>query len=163
MMKVSAVLVIVLGFIMVGRGLSLSGVGPAYAASPGTGNVAKIQGNVQVVTTDLAPGSYPPIIVQKGIPVKWNMRATADNLNGCNETLTIPKYNIEKKLQAGDNIIEFTPEEEGNLTYTCWMGMISSNIKVVSDLSGVSGKDIDQLNSSNQSGASGGGCCGAGS
>lgn len=51
MMKVSAVLVMVLGIVMLNRGLSLSGISvAAYASSGGAENVAKIEGNVQVVT-----------------------------------------------------------------------------------------------------------------
>jgi len=159
MMKVSAVLVMMLGVIMLNRGLSLSGINVAYAATGGAGNVAKIEGNVQVVTTNLDSGRYSPIIVQKGIPVKWNMKADAKSINGCNETLTIPKYNLQVKLVPGDNFIEFTPEEDGNIPYTCWMGMISSNIKVVPDITNVSSSDIAQSNDSSSSGVSGGGCC----
>ena len=163
MMKVSAVLVMILGVIMLNRGLSLSGVNVVYAASGGSasGNIAKIEGNVQTVTTRLESGKYAPIIVQKGIPVKWNMKADAKNINGCNETLTIPKYNIQTKLVPGDNIIEFTPDADGNISYTCWMGMISSNIKVVDDVSKVSSSDVAQAGSSIGAGAGGGGCCGA--
>jgi sulfite exporter TauE/SafE/copper chaperone CopZ len=163
MLKVSAILVMILGVVMVNRGLALSGVNVAFASSA-SGNVAKIEGNVQVVTTKLESGSYSPIIVQKGIPVKWTIRVEKSDLNGCNNPLTIPKYNIQKKLVPGDNIIEFTPKEEGNITYTCWMGMISSNIKVVSDITKVSDKDIQDSAGSSSSGAvSGGGCCAAGS
>ena len=163
MVKVSAILVMILGIIMLNRGLSLSGVNVAYAASggPSSGNISKIEGNVQTVTTSLESGKYAPIIVQKGIPVKWNMKADAKNINGCNETLTIPKYNIQTKLVPGDNIIEFTPDADGNIPYTCWMGMISSNIKVVDDISKVSGSDVAQAGGSSGAGAGGGGCCGA--
>jgi sulfite exporter TauE/SafE/copper chaperone CopZ/plastocyanin domain-containing protein len=162
MMKVSAMLVIILGVVMVNRGLSLSGVNIAFASS-GSGNVAKIEGNVQVVTTQIDSNSYSPIIVQKGIPVRWTIQVEESDLNGCNNPLIIPKYNIQKELVPGDNIIEFTPTEEGNIVYTCWMGMISSNIKVVSDISKVSEKDIQDAADSNSSRAFGGGCCAAGS
>jgi uncharacterized protein len=161
MMKVSAMLVMVLGIIMVNRGLSLSGISVAYASPGGAGNVAKIEGNVQTVTTKLESGRYIPFIVQKGIPVKWTIKATASDINGCNETVTIPKYGISQKLVPGDNLIKFTPEAEGSITYTCWMGMISSNIKVVSDITKVSSGDVAQSNNSSSSGlSSGGGCCG---
>jgi sulfite exporter TauE/SafE/copper chaperone CopZ len=166
MLKVSAVLVIVLGLTMVGRGLSLSGVSIA-AANPlsgsKAGNVAKIVGGVQEVTTTMESGRYQPFVVQKGIPVRWTIKARAEDLNGCNNPVTIPKYNIQKKLVPGDNVIEFTPSEEGNITYTCWMGMISSNIKVVSNLSKISEQDLQQADSSGNSSplSSGGSCCSA--
>lgn len=167
MLKVSAVLVIVLGLTMVSRGLSLSGVSLA-AASPlsggsGTGNVAQIQGGVQAVTTTMESGRYQPLIVQKGIPVRWTIKAKTEDLNGCNNPLTIPKYNIQKRLVPGDNLIEFTPDETGNIAYTCWMGMISSNIKVVPDLSKLSTQDLNQTDgNSNGQLSAGGSCCSAG-
>jgi plastocyanin domain-containing protein len=138
---------------MTNRGLALSGVNIPVASS-GSGSVAKIEGGVQVVTTSMESGRYSPVIVQKGIPVKWTIKVEKGDLNGCNNPVTIPQYNIQKKLVVGDNIIEFTPESEGNILYTCWMGMISSNIKVVPDLSKVSDKD---LQNSGNGGTLGGG------
>ena len=163
MMKVSAVLVMILGIIMLNRGLSLSGVNVVYAAAPASSSsIAKIEGNVQTVTTNLESGKYAPIAVQKGIPVKWNMKAAASNINGCNGTIIIPKYNIQKKLVPGDNIIEFTPDADGNIPYTCWMGMISSNIKVMDDITKATSSDVAQAGNSSKAGISGGGgCCGA--
>lgn len=164
MIKVSAVLVVFLGVIMLNRGLSLSGVSignVAYASASSTASVSKLENNVQVVTTKLESGRYTPFIVQKGIPVKWTVTASKNDLNGCNETIIIPKYNISKKLEPGDNVIEFTPTEEGNISYTCWMGMIRSNIKVVSDISKLSSSDVEQSAAAGNSGVVGG-CCGAG-
>lgn len=163
MLKVSAVLVIVLGLTMVNRGLSLSGVtiaAPNPVSGGGSGNVAQIQDGVQTVTTTIESGRYQPFVVQKGIPVRWIIKAKAEDLNGCNNPVTIPQYNIQEKLVPGDNVIEFTPDKEGTITYTCWMGMISSYIKVVPDLSKVTQQDLDKVSSdSNNSQFSGGGSC----
>lgn len=162
-LKISAVLVIFLGIIMLNRGFNMSGYNVlAATAAPKTSsqNVAKIEGNVQVITTTMNDGTYTPIIVQKGIPVKWTINASQEGLNGCNNPVTIPKYNIQKELVPGNNLIEFTPQSEGNITYTCWMGMVSSNIKVVNDLSKITGNDIEQNNAIvPQSGMS---CCSGG-
>lgn len=142
LLKFSAALVIILGLVMANRGLMLSGVSPIPGAGTRPGNassaernVARIEDDVQVVTTKLESGRYTPITVQKGIPLRWIIKADKSDLNGCNNPLTIPQYDIEVRLKAGENIIEFTPETEGNIVYTCWMGMISSNIKVVPDIS----------------------------
>ncbi len=132
MLRTSAVLVIVLGMIMFNRGLGLSGIS-AFAA--GTSSIASVKGDIQVVTTSLESGRYTPITVQKGVPVKWTIQVDSDDLNGCNNPVTIPKYNLEKELRPGDNIIEFTPDKTGNIVYTCWMGMIRSTITVVDDIS----------------------------
>jgi plastocyanin domain-containing protein len=154
---------------MLNRGLVLSGLNTniVLGASPQASGIAKVEGNVQVIETKLNSGRYSPIIVQKGIPVKWTISASQSDLNGCNEKINIPEYGIEnKQLVSGDNIIEFTPDKSGNYIYTCWMGMISSNIKVVDDISAVSSSDIAAAeNSGSQApvGGLGGSCCTVGS
>lgn len=164
MLKISALLVMLLGVIMVTRGLSLSGVSIAFA-SPSvekvseTGAVAKLSDGVQTVAIDLESNYYAPIVVQKGIPVRFNIRAAEDMINGCNNAIIISKYGIEKRLEPGDNIIEFTPSEEGVISYSCWMGMLRSNILVVDDISQVTGEDFEKA----EEGVKGGGlvppCC----
>lgn len=149
MMKVSAVLVIVLGVIMANRGMALSGFSlPSMPFSVNSGaqgsSVATIQGDIQIVTTKLSPGRYEPITVQKGIPVKWIIQAQKGDINGCNNEIVIPKLNKKKKFEAGDNIIEFTPTEAGTFAYSCWMGMIRSEITVVDDINEI---DTDAIKS----------------
>ena len=161
MLKVSAVLVIVLGLTMVSRGLSLSGISVAAPLSGNSGSVAKIEGQVQVVTTKLESGRYYPIVVQKEKPVRWIIQARPEDLNGCNNPLTIPSLGITKELKSGENVIEFTPDQEGKITYTCWMGMISSYIKVVPDLNEVSETELNKIKKEIEiyQPAGGGGCC----
>lgn len=139
MLRFSAVLVVLLGAVMMQRGFSLGGVpalaltgsGPSVEAALPQGAVATVEDGVQVITGELERGAYPEIVVQKGIPVRFNLHAEAKNLNGCNNAIVIPEFNIEKSLEPGDNIVEFTPQETGTYGYTCWMGMISSKITVV--------------------------------
>jgi sulfite exporter TauE/SafE/copper chaperone CopZ len=157
MFKASGVLVIVLGLILVNRGLSLFGK-PSLIGNSSV-RVAQIAGNEQVVRMEVGPNSYEPITVQKGIPVKWIVHADEKNLNGCNGTIVVPKYNIEKKLIAGDNIIEFTPQEDGTIGYSCWMGMIKSSIQVVPDITKIFDKKEGQISGNNISGRA---CCGGG-
>lgn len=151
MIKASMVLIIVLGLVMVNRGLNLSGSSISLAstsldlsaqAAEQPANLAKISGDVQVVTTNMSSGQYTPFIVQKGIPLQWTIQASAEDLNGCNNPLTIPSLNRQIQLVPGDNLITFTPEAEGEIVYTCWMGMISSKISVVSDIGQLSAEDL---------------------
>ena len=142
MMKVSAMLVIVLGVVMTNRGLALSGFSlpfAAFGANSGTQSTgaATIQDGVQIITTKLSSGRYEPITVQKGIPVKWIIQAQKGDINGCNNEIIIPKLDKSKKLKAGDNVIEFTPTQTGTFAYSCWMGMIRSKITVVDDISNI--------------------------
>jgi Uncharacterized conserved protein len=159
MMTVSAVLVIVLGLFMFNYGTSLSGITlPGTLSSTSatkTASAAKIEDGVQIVTTGLSSGRYEPIIVQKGVPVKWVIQAKNGDINGCNNTIIIPKLNIQKRLEPGDNVIEFTPSESGNIGFSCWMGMIRSSITVVDDLNKIDPNSIPNLGNQQSSG----GCC----
>lgn len=137
MMKVSAMLVIVLGLVMSNRGLSLAGINLADKILSPVGinleesepsSQAMMVDDYQTVTTILDSGSYKPITVYAGIPLKWTIVAERGSLNGCNNEIVIPEYGYQKKLELGDNLIEFTPKNTGTITYTCWMGMIRSKI-----------------------------------
>jgi len=94
-MKISAALVMVLGVIMLNRGLSLSGIAVPNS-SVSASNISVIEDNIQTITTRMESGRYTPITVQKGVPVRWTIIAEEDDLNGCNNPVTIPKYNIQK-------------------------------------------------------------------
>lgn len=140
-LTVSALLVVVLGVSMTSRGLSLAGISIIPARSASTiesldeyGSVAILESGFQRVEIDLYPGYYEPIVVQKGIPVRFNIRASSETLNGCNDAVQIPAFGIQKPLNPGDNWIEFVPEQSGVVPYSCWMGMIRSKILVVDSL-----------------------------
>lgn len=160
MVKACAILVVFLGVITLGRAAALAGIALPEIPIRGTGLTqlsasisgrqaadrpenrsagglvrATLQDGVQTVLTDFgSSGYYLPFVVQMGVPVKWTIRVTADGLNGCNNPITIPSYGIRKTLVPGDNLIEFAPNNEGVISYTCWMGMISSRITVVRNL-----------------------------
>ena len=146
LMTVSAVLVVVLGMFMFSNGVSVSGLGfpslpMANQIQADSAGVAKVEDGVQIVTTGLSSGRYEPIVVQKGIPVKWVIQAENGDINGCNNSIIVPKLGLRKKLAEGDNVIEFTPEESGVIPYSCWMGMIRSKITVVDDIAATDGSD----------------------
>ncbi len=168
MLRVSGVLVIVLGVVMFTRGMSLFGVAmPGVSLGGGSVAVAALEDGRQVVTTPLDSGRYYPFIVQKGVPVRWIITAEPEDLNGCNNPITVPRYGIRKELFPGENVIEFTPDETGTITYTCWMGMISSSIRVVPDLTRLTAADLKPGQPSGGRGdlssafpdGGGGGCC----
>lgn len=131
MMSICAVLVVVLGIGMLSNGLALSGVALPFQNSSGQSMTAQIKGGIQTIITPLDFGTYPQITVKKGIPVKWIIQAEKGKINGCNNELIIPKYGLEIELHEGENVIEFTPTEAGQIGYSCWMGMIRSSITVV--------------------------------
>jgi sulfite exporter TauE/SafE/copper chaperone CopZ len=132
-MAVAAAVIMVMGLVMLGNGVSLTGT-PLPAFLGGTGPLVEAtlseSGDVQTVAFDLQSRSYAAIKVKHGVPVVWTIRATVDTLSGCNETLSVKKFDITRQLVAGDNVIEFTPDTPGTYGYSCWMGMIKSTIVV---------------------------------
>ncbi len=160
MLKVSAALVILLGFVMMSRGFALNGTGISYGQVDGW-SVAELNGDVQNIVTPLDESEYPAIIVQKGVPVRWVIDAEATSLNGCNNRINLNKFGQpEIPLYTGENVIEFTPTESGSFFYSCWMGMISGQIKVVDDLNALDTSFVENEKTIQLPGASStGGCC----
>jgi len=135
--KIGALVLSVLGILLVGKWVMFPSAQAGdliFGKAQGASSIAVIKNDIQEITIELKSRAYEPIVVQKGIPVKFNIKATEESINGCNGTVVIPAYGIERTLVPGDNVIEFTPEEEGTIAYTCWMGMIGSTIQVVADL-----------------------------
>ena len=127
---VSACIIFILGIGILNHGINLSGVQINFSGNSYE-NMAEITDNYQIIKTTIDYGSYEPITVKKGIKVKWVINVAKEKLNGCNNEIIIPKYDIDIKLKEGENVIEFTPNKTGTFTYTCWMGMITSTIKVI--------------------------------
>jgi len=67
---------------------------------------------------------------------------------------------VKQKLVVGENVITFTPTKAGTFGYSCWMGMIRSNITVVDDVktSGVTQGTQNSTNVDNTGIPKG--CCG---
>lgn len=145
MRTASALIVFIMGFNMLAQGLALTGVSLVpTAASAQPDDIALVAGNVQTVHSELDYGRYPAITVQAGVPVEWTLTVPQEKLNGCNNEIVIPAYNLRVRLSAGDNLISFTPESVGTIVYSCWMGMIRSTITVVDDISAASNAPISE-------------------
>lgn len=134
-MTAGAVLVVVLGLTMFSNGWSLSGLSSFAFAKTSEASASSadtvVKDGVQLINSTLSSGRYPAITVQAGTPVKWTIDAPKGSINGCNNRIFIPEYNIEYQFKSGENIIEFTPEKSGRFLYSCWMGMIRGSITVV--------------------------------
>lgn len=131
MLTISSIVIFILSLSMIGNGFALSGINIYNSTSNEYENLAEIVDDRQVVYTNLDYASFGNITVKKDIPVKWTIYVEKEKLNGCNNEILIPEFNIDVKLNEGENVIEFTPNEEGSFIYSCWMGMIKNTIQVI--------------------------------
>ncbi|MEN4099224.1 MAG: sulfite exporter TauE/SafE family protein, partial [Anaerolineaceae bacterium] len=140
-LRASGVVVVILGSIMLNRGLAVAGAGfdfntlmarVSLALSP-TEVVAEPGAAEQTITMDVVSGRFVPnrFTLRKGVPVKWMINGK--ELNECNRVIVVPQYGLEIELHEGTQVIEFTPEETGVVPWSCWMGMIPGTFMVVDD------------------------------
>lgn len=127
--KVSGVVVIVLGLFMLNRGLVNFGYGfRSFVPREATSKTEYlIEGDIkeyQVVEMDLTYRGYSPnvLFVKKGIPVRWIINVK--QMTGCTNEIIVSDYNIKKPLGYGENIIEFVPDKLGDIKFSCWMKMV---------------------------------------
>ena len=139
LLKVSGLIVMALGVIMLNRGLSVTGTGfdfntlvarvsqqlsPALSEAPSCDNEQIIQ--MTVLKNKFEPNTFT---LRKGIPVKWVI--DGKELNQCNKEIVVRPYHLNIKLQEGIQTIEFTPPETGVISWSCWMGMMTGTFIVV--------------------------------
>ena len=126
------------------------------------------EANVQVIRSTLSGGRYPNITVKAGVPVRWIIDVPKGALNGCNYRMVLRAYGIAHTFSEGENVVEFTPEETGTVTYTCWMGMIRGKIFVTDEEENESSAEVPAENAetsedefeNSEAGDFGMGCCG---
>jgi sulfite exporter TauE/SafE/copper chaperone CopZ len=128
--KIAGVLILVLSVSMLFRGLSTLGLNLSTNIDSEY-LISEVYEDYQKVSFSLSYDSYQDIIVVKDIPVKMIINVDKKYLTGCNEEIYLDEFGIRKKLEVGENIIEFTPKESGIFTYNCSMNMIKNKIKVV--------------------------------
>lgn len=89
-----------------------------------------IEDGVQIVRMTEYNRGYKPnsFKIKKDVPVRWIINAEAPY--SCAAALIVPKLKIQKFLEAGENIIEFTPTESGPLKFSCSMGMYTGVFNV---------------------------------
>jgi plastocyanin domain-containing protein len=95
----------------------------AARATPAPGNVQEVKIVVK--------GGYSPdvIVVKKGLPVRLNFYR--DETADCSDTVVFADFNIRRPLPAYQTTaVEFTPQAEGEYTFTCGMGMLKGKLIV---------------------------------
>ncbi|QXP85978.1 sulfite exporter TauE/SafE family protein [Methylococcus sp. Mc7] len=138
-LRASGVIVVILGSIMLNRGLAVAGSGfdfntlLARLSQEFSPAVVEPEPNAteRTITMDVIAGKFVPnrFTLRKGVPVKWVINGK--ELNECNRVIVVPEYGLEIKLHQGTQTIEFTPEEPGVVPWSCWMGMMPGTFIVV--------------------------------
>lgn len=97
--------------------------------SKNQGSVA-IQDNQQIIYMDQSSFGYKPnnFTVKKNIPVKWVISSKEAS---CSSSIYSKDLQINKSLNIGENIIEFTPTKTGKISFSCSMGMYRGYFNVV--------------------------------
>ena len=92
---------------------------------------AKTAGPTGAIQVKVSSAGYEPskIEVRRGKPIKIAFyRADAEN---CAGEVVFPSLNIRKGLKVGETtVVEFTPKEKGELTFSCGMGMLNGKLVV---------------------------------
>ena len=164
-LKISAIIVLVLGIIMLNRGLTVLGSSVSYDSIKDkiigveSGSAVLVDGyqeiNMEVYRSGWKPNSF---VLKKGVPVKWNINV--QELTGCNNEIIVRDYGIDIKLKKGLNTVEFTPDKTGTIRWSCWMGMIPGSF-VVTESGSASEQEI--VAAAPTGGGSCGGSCGSSS
>jgi len=91
---------------------------------------AESNGDVQEITLTVSGSQYYPypIRVKKGIPVRISV--DTPSVTGCARSIVVPDFGVSKTVRAGDNVIEFTPEQSGTFDFGCSMWMYTGKIVV---------------------------------
>ncbi len=176
----SGVIVMILGIVMINRGLALSGTG-LDASSLLVSGVAsgdksapagvEMKDGYQVIRMSVTRYGWEPdrFVLVKGVPVRWII--TGVEINSCNNAIVVPEYGLNFPIKKGEQVIEFTPTKEGVISWSCWMGMIPGAFVVRDQKDIAEGGAIDpgsgegalpRGGTCRMSGGIGGGCCGGG-
>ncbi len=163
LLRLSGAIVVVLGAVMINRGLILTGSGYDLRSV-----IAKLK-NAGAVQT-----AQPPTAILQGTPMSMapGQRATAaarprlafqtiemdviesgytpnhfvlvrgvpvkwvingKEVTSCNHRIVVPSYDLEFDVKPGLQTIEFTPDKVGHVPWSCWMGMKHGDFDVVEE------------------------------
>jgi sulfite exporter TauE/SafE len=131
--KVMGVLIFIIGMSHVSNTLSMYGMNiPLFSSTSSQVQVtSEIQGTYQTIRMTVDQKGYSPNIfkVKEDLPVRWVINGK--NVFGCQGSLVASKIHVNMTLSEGENIVEFTPKEKGDIAFSCSMGMYRGKIEVI--------------------------------
>jgi len=146
-MKLSSLIIVALGLMMLDRGLLLAGGGwdarslgakamlsiETQFAAWQRGLIAAgapMQEGYQVIYTEVEAHTFTPAehVLHNRVPVKWIINVK--QLSACNRQIIVPALSLVIDLKPGLQLVEFTPQETGVIGWSCYMGMIAGTFMV---------------------------------
>lgn len=132
-MKFIGGLIFIIGIGYVSNMLSIYGVSvPTISRTVEQGvPTVPVENGYQIVKMSVRSDGYAPnsFTLKQGVPVKWLIEG--ENVFGCQAYLVSPKIGVQQVIQKGENVIEFTPKEKGNIAFSCGMGMYRGMFQVI--------------------------------
>ncbi|MDD4902177.1 MAG: sulfite exporter TauE/SafE family protein [Patescibacteria group bacterium] len=128
LLKISGIIVIILGLFTFGRAMSSFGLlNPSAPKTPAQTTPAPTPAQAQTAELTVGYSGYQPnvIYIKKGVPVHWVINLPKSM--GCTDAIIL--YNgqnqISKKLNIGQTVIDFTPESGlSEIKFSCGMKMV---------------------------------------
>ena len=135
-LRVVGVVVLAFGLLNVSSGLNLLGVSglgggsAAAGARTASGNVTVAEG-IQTVRMTQNPRGYEPAdtVLYAGLPTRWVIEGTSPF--DCSAFVRVPGLDLSVDLAMGPNTVELPPLDEGEVPFTCVMGMYSGTLTAI--------------------------------
>jgi uncharacterized protein len=163
LLRLSGVIVVVLGAVMINRGLILTGSGYdlrsviAALKSAGAGQTAQTPAALvqetsrgaapsqqaataarprpafQTIEMDVIESGYAPNHFVLIKGVPVKWVIDGKEVTTCNHRIVVPSFDLEFDVKPGLQSIAFTPDKVGHIPWSCWMGMKHGDFDVVEE------------------------------
>lgn len=131
--KFAGLLVISLSLFNISNGFNLTGWKGISIGGRGSSPVeaVRVENGFQIVNMTQNTFGYEPnkFIIRRGVPVKWII--DAKDTSSCSGSIVASKIDVQRFLKLGENVIEFTPTNLGDIKFSCSMGMYSGKFTVI--------------------------------
>lgn len=130
MFKNKKVLIIIVILIVILFAILMTNRSAGKSTNPVSDPAVTLENGIQIVKMSESAQGYSPksITIKNGIPVRWEIEGSADRT--CASALIVPEYKIRAFLKPGKNIIEFTPNKTGKISFSCSMRMYTGTFNV---------------------------------
>jgi len=151
--KFAGLLVIFLAFFNLSNGFNLIGFSGLFSRSATKTETAKnidvddpnvkIENGIQIVRMEQVGAGYRPnqFTIKQNIPTKWIITSKSQS---CAASIYSKQLGIQRNLNPGENIIEFTPKDAGEIKFSCAMGMYTGKFIVAeNNLAGPPSQELE--------------------